>query len=562
MNGKGKHMKGYLSIRQISRKYSIILCVVFAVMLAVVLRQAGFRAEGLLDWICSVLRSAIYLGLFTIWGLSLRRRIIQPQVCRYLVVISALMVFWVAARTIRYQFASSPWMLRHLWYLYYLPMLFIPCLAVFVALSLGKPESFRLPGWMALFYIPTAVLLLLVLTNDLHQLVFVFPADAAVWANDYRYGFGYFLAAGWMILCTITALAAMLIKCRIPRRRKVLMLPFVPVVLAMIYGTLWVLHVLDVLELPWLKVIAGDMTVVFCLLFTAVLESCIQCGLIQSNTGYEELFMVSRLGAQITDQENEVCLSSSNVWEQHALSGQADVPRQGMLVKSQPIRFGHVLWQEDVTELTEMVGQIEENCRDLAERNRIRRENLQTRKKIIALQEKNRTHDLLHRETARQIDWIDRMLAQYDTETDDKKRYRLLAGVAVVGAYIKRYGNLLLVSERKETADIRDLSRCFEESFINLELLGVNCLHTLPVGFFLAAKDMVRAYCGFETVVEACLYDLSHVWIYMRHSEEEFLLNMEFVCGTDLSPFVLIADSFSCEDGAYRFIFKLRKGGS
>ena len=31
----------------------------------------------------------------------------------------------------------------------------------------------------------TVVLFLLVLTNDLHQHVFVFPADAAVWMNDY-----------------------------------------------------------------------------------------------------------------------------------------------------------------------------------------------------------------------------------------------------------------------------------------------------------------------------------------------------------------------------------------
>lgn len=59
-----------------------------------------------------------------------------------------------------------------------------------------------------------------------------------------------------------------------------------------------------------------------------------------------------------------------------------------MKQKSQPIRFGHVLWQEDIAELTEAIEQIEENCRNLAERNRIRQENLETRKKILALQEK------------------------------------------------------------------------------------------------------------------------------------------------------------------------------
>ena len=168
---------------------------------------------------------------------------------------------------------------------------------------------------------------------------------------------------------------------------------------------------------------------------------------------------------------------------------------------------------------------------------------------------------MLHRETARQIDLISRMLSQYDTETDDRKCRRLLAGAAIAGAYIKRYGNLLLMGEREETADIRDLSRCFDESFINLELLGVNCLHTLPSGISLAVKDMLQVYRSFETAVEASLGDLRYVWINARESKEGYFLNMEFVCDTDLSHLASMANAFSFEDGAYRFTFKLQKGG-
>ena len=507
-----------------------------------------------------MIRSAIYIELFIAWGVSLHRRIIQPQVRRYLTSISVLVVFWMTVRTIRYSLDECIWLMRYLWYLYYLPMLLIPLLAVFVALSLGKPDNFRLSKWTGLLYIPTAALLLLVLTNDLHQFVFVFPEDAIVWVNDYSYALGYFLAVGWVVSCTITALVVMLIKCRIPHSRTVLMLPFAPAVVALIYGVLYYFRV------PWLKFLTGDMTVVFCLLIVAILECCIECGLIQSNTGYEELFMVSRLGAQITNQENAVCLASANaraLTEEQRISTKTQTVSadKSMIVKSQPIGFGHVLWQENVAELTEAIEQIEENCRDLAEHNRIRQENLKTRKKILALQEKNRVSDLLHRETAGQIDLIDRMLAQYDTETDDRKRSRLLGGAAVVGAYIKRYGNLLLIGERTETADIRDLARCFDESFINLELLGVNCLHTLPSDIILATKDMLQVYRSFEAAVETSLSDLQYVWINVRESKEGIFLNMEFVCDTDLSPFASIADSFSCEDGAYRFTFKLRKGG-
>ena len=543
-----------------SKKYSTILYVAIAIFIARVLRQIGFQVEDPLDLCLIILRASIYIGLFIAWCISVRNRIIQPQMRRYLTLVSALMIFWMTVRTIRHSLDECMWLTRYLWYLYYLPMLFIPLLSVFVSLSLGKPDNFRLPKWTKFLYIPTAALLLLVLTNDRHQLVFVFPEDAVVWGNDYSYAFGYFLVVGCIVLCIITTLVTMLIKCRIPHSRTGLMLPFVPTIVVLIYGILYCFRV------PWLRFLAGDVTVVFCLLIIAILESCIECGLIQSNTGYEELFMVSSLGAQITNQENAVCLASANARElteeQRISAGtQAIMTDQTTLVRSQPISFGHALWQVDIAEVTEAIEQIEENCRDLSEQNRIRRENLKTREKLLALQEKNRVSDLLHRETARQIDLIDRMLAQYDTETDDRKRSRILGGVAVVGAYIKRYGNLLLIGERAETADIRDLSRCFEESFINLELLGVNCLHTLPAGIFLATKDMLQVYRSFETAIETSLSDLQYVWINVRESNEGIFLNMEFVCNTDISHLASMANVFSFEDGAYRFTFKLQRGG-
>lgn len=547
-------------VKSFSKKYSTILFIVLAILAAMALRQIGLHVDAPLDQVIDSLRAGIYIGMFALWGVSLRRRTVQPQVRRYFTVIPVLMIVWITARLIRYSFTDDPWLSRHLWHLYYLGMQFIPCLAVLVSLSLGKPENFLLSKWTKLLYIPTALFFLLVMTNDFHQLVFVFPEDAAVWTDDYRYGVLYPFVIGWELCCALTALVIMLVKCRVPGSRKVLLLPFVPVILAVVYGLMYIFC------MPVLKPLAGDITVVFCLLFAAAFESCIQCGLIQSNTGYDELFLVSRLGAQITDRENELCLKSLNAREltekQRISAGVQPISLDGsLLIRSKPIGFGNVLWQEDVAELTEAIEEIEENCRELAEHNRIRQKNLETKKKILSLQEKNRVNDLLHREMAGQIDLIDRLLAQYDAETDEQTRRRLLAGAAVAGAYIKRCGNLLLISERSTQTDIRDLSRCFDESFINLELLGVNCLHTLPPGCLLATRDMLRVYRGFETLMEACLFDLSHVWIQMREGESGYLLNMEFVCDTELSSYASIADSFTCEDGAYRFTFRLEKGG-
>ena len=506
-----------------------------------------------------IARSLIYIALYIGWGISVSKRIIQVQVRHYLIAVSGLMVFWFVIRSMRYFFITDIGIARQLWYLYYLPMLFIPLFSLFVAISLGKPENARLSKTaLLLLSIPTVLCLLLVLTNDLHQLVFSFP-EGEVWTDKNNgYTFGYYIVLGWEILCALAAFVIMIIKCRLSYRKKYL--PFLLLACSIVYAFIYVSGV------EWMQLIGGDITAAQCLMFTGILESCIQCGLIQTNTGYEELFMVSRLGAQITDQGNTVCLASSNaggLTDEQRMSAKTHpvLADKTTLIKSKPIRFGHVLWQEDVSELTEAIEQIEENCRDLSERNRIRQENLETKKKILSLQEKNRAADVLNRETAGQISMIEHLLTQYDTENDAKKREKLLAGAAVLGAYIKRYGNLLLVSHREETADIRDLSRCFEDSFVNLELLDVKCLCTLPADVILATKDMLRIYHTFETILEDCLFDLHSVWVNARERKGQFLVSIDFVCDTDLSGHKADADLYSCEDGTCRFTFQLQKGG-
>ena len=529
---------------------------------AMVFSAIALRVLGKFDILIvpgGIARSLIYIALYIGWGISVSKRIIQVQVRHYLIAVSGLMVFWFVIRSMRYFFITDIGIARQLWYLYYLPMLFIPLFSLFVAISLGKPENARLSKTaLLLLSIPTVLCLLLVLTNDLHQLVFSFP-EGEVWTDiNNGYTFGYYIVLGWEILCALAAFVIMIIKCRLSYRKKYL--PFLLLACSIVYAFIYVSGV------EWMQLIGGDIAAAQCLMFTGILESCIQCGLIQTNTGYEELFMVSRLGAQITDQGNTVCLASSNAREltgEQRMSAKTHpvLADKTTLIKSKPIRFGHVLWQEDVSEFTEAIEQIEENCRDLSERNRIRRKNLETKKKILSLQEKNRAADVLNRETTGQISMIEHLLTQYDTENDAQKREKLLAGAAVLGAYIKRYGNLLLVSHREETADICDLSRCFEDSFVNLELLDVKYLCTLPADVILATKDMLRIYHTFETILEDCLFDLHSVWVNARERKGQFLVSIDFVCDTDLSCHKADADSYSCEDGTCRFTFQLQKGG-
>ena len=212
-----------------------------------------------------LIRTMIYIGLYIGWGLSVSHRILQTQVRRYMIGVSFLTVFWFVVRSVKYFFVTDPVVIRYLWYWYYCPMLLIPLLSVFVAMSLGKPEDYRLPKWARLLYVPTLFFLLLVLTNDLHQLVFSFPAGS-VWSDaDNGYAYGYYLVMGWIIACALTAFMIMLIKCRVAQRRKYLpaLLLSCSILYAFIYAS----------GARWMQVIGGDLTAAQCLMFIAILES-------------------------------------------------------------------------------------------------------------------------------------------------------------------------------------------------------------------------------------------------------------------------------------------------
>ena len=543
------------------KKHRAFFCVAFAVTAAAVLRQIGFQVEAPFNWLFSFFRSVIYIMLFAAWGISVCRRIIQPQVRRYLTAISALMVFWVTARTLRHLFAETPWALRHLWYLYYLPMLFIPLLALFVALSLGKPDNFRLPKWTALLYIPTAALLLLVLTNDLHQLVFRFPEDAVVWMNEYRYGIVYFPVVGWMVLCALTALVIMLVKCRVPNSRKVLVLPFVPVVLSVIYGALYIF------QLPWLRLIAGDVTVVFCLLIAAALERCIQCGLIQANTHYRELFDASTVGAQITDPEYHVVLSSRAAQEVNIetlrQTQQAPVMLEGGIrLSGAPVRGGHVLWTEDVSELLEVLEELQDVKDSLEDNNALLRAEYTLKAREAHIAEQDRLYNIIQRETAPRIKLLAELTDAFETMGDEAQRKQILGKMAVIGAYLKRRSNLIFLADKTPLFQEKELHLTFGESMDNLELCGITCGLLSELEGPVEARQLMKMYDLFEEIVERSIDTMSTITVWIGPADGALRITINTDSAADLSP--LGSDSVSAlrdEDGEWQLCMVLRAGG-
>ena len=389
-----------------------------------------------------------------------------------------------------------------LWYGYYFPMLFIPLLCVLVALSLGKPENYRLPKWTGFLYIPTTMLLLFVLTNDVHQLVFMFPADAETWLDtDHCYSAGYFAVMGWIVLGMGKAITTMLLKCRIPYSRVTLVLPFAPVGVAALYSVLYVAG------FGWLRDIAGDMTVVQCLLLAAEIESCIRCGLIQSNSGYRALFEASTIRAEITDETLRVQAASvpHELFPEdklrEAVNQTAHLDRNTLL-KSHPIHGGFVFWQEDISELQDALDNlrlVQDELRDTGDI--LKEENAQKARKL-KLEEQTRLYDLIEQESAPQFARLEVLLSELSCVHSQDDAKPLLGRIAVIMTYIKRRSNLVFLAAQKNTIDANELLLCLNESAQALQLCEVRCMVQLKLGKCISASKAIALYDLFGAVLD------------------------------------------------------------
>ena len=478
---------------------------------------------------CGILRSLLYLSLFAGWGISLYNRTVHPQVRRLLLNVDLLMLFWILVRTLRFQLNTPPGIDRMLGYLYYAPMLGIPVLCVQLVLTVDRSERYRLSAWARMLWLPSAVLLELVLTNDLHQQVFRLQQP---WNEKYQYGWLFGLVVGWIVICILLAFGIIAHKSRNPRILRRLPLPAIPLVLLGIYAVLYGFH------FPLIRQFLGDMTIVHCLMTAASLEGGLRCGLIQSNTGYEELLRVTSLAVQLVDRQGNVYCCSENGRMvdrrelQAAMHGTVQLDEHTLL-RSAPVQGGYVMWQTDITELVENMERLKENRTELAERNYLEQQNYEAERKTNALREKNRLYDLLQRRLAPQIIRMDQLLTRYRTAPEADRR-QLLGQVAVLGAYLKRGANLMFLAQKHRYVPSAELRYALEESISSLELAGVECAVEVTQGVRLPAEAAAACYSRFESVVEGALGQLDALFVRAIWKDHRLNLYLSVETGADL----------------------------
>lgn len=492
----------------------------------------------------SYVRAALYLLLFVLWGYSLDQRIIQKSVLHCLRLMDVLMLIWLTLRTLKYEVVTDMTVARYLWYLYYLPIIFIPLLGVYIAIFLGKSENYQLSKKSWLLSLIPAALFLAVITNDLHQQVFVFesgipgvPDNKVVFHRPV-----YFVILVWIVGCVCFSIVQLLKKNRLPSIGKRRMMPFVLSCVMLLYGVLYLLGFQVVRD------VFGDMNVMFCLFYAAIYESCIHCRMIQSNTGYVELYEATTLASCIADQNGHILLRSRTAGENMVCpqEGESIVCPDGMRISAAPVKDGFVIWGDNVQHLTELRARLDENKRKKENNKKKLKDAYLVQKQLYELTEKNHIYDELEEKHKKQTERIKELLEQCRNAKPPKMREHMKE-ILLLGTYIKRSANLYFLSQEYEKLPQQELRLTIDELVRAMNSCEVECgvvyLTTKPI----ASKEVERLFELLKTIMEMTISELHSLFISVSDQE----MNLSVECMTDLSE-IASAEVMVCrEDGLW-----------
>lgn len=484
---------------------------------------------------------ALYAAASFIWIDQINRRVTGKSKRISLVCTAVMIIIWMALRTIKYDFtAANDVLARYLWYLYYAPQTLIVLLVFFSVLYIGVPEEKKISGYWRLLYIPAFLIIVGIMTNDLHQMAFAFPGGLRYW-NDSGYSYGpfYYIAMAWLILMFMAILIVAMVRCAVSAGRKKIWIPLATLAAAAVYFVLFSKLPEDALILKMPEAIS--------LIFAAFIESLLLSHLIPSNDSYGDFWSASAIEAGIMDDSGHIQLKSGDVnGVDEAMIRKAEtepvmMENGRMVLKSRKIRGGFGYWNRDVSEILAINSRMKELGDIISEENAmLEAENRLAEEKSRISQKEAIYKDIAARVKPQIIKINEILEAEYKEEAGFEKKMKY---ACILNVYIKRYSNLILLSEKSGRMPIGELFLAIDESLMYVRLYGIKAYGFYSGEGSICCGRLLLAYRFFETVIEEIMTSITGIMVDIDISEELLTMKIEI----DDPGHAVSAGAFRCE---------------
>ena len=246
---------------------------------------------------------------------------------------------------------------------------------------------------------------------------------------------------------------------------------------------------------------------------------------------YTELFKNSSVCAGLTDENYKViikskgCITPKEEQIRESEKHPVYLSDNTTLLQSCKVDSGHFFWCEDNSELIRLNGELKDTGDYLLEENAVLNEAAGLEETRRRTSEQNRLFDGISESLQPQLNKLEEILTNLPEDGPGFCRRMKYAGV--LGAFIKRYSNLLLLSSSDSRTDTSELYLCINESFVYLRLLDVSCFADIQQGIELPVSYGLLMYGLFESVIESALPLLPAVLVTLKRDGDGFMFYIE-----------------------------------
>lgn len=459
--------------------------------------------------ICSVSSFALFIVFLALFGIDVERKIADRVTRSCIIHIDILFTFWILIRTIKFEAVTSKVLERNLWYWYYLPIVFSAFFFFWVVDNLCHDDELLKKKHLFMLGGLAFLLVAFVVTNDFHGLVFDVQTEA--------HRFGYYVVAGYLIVTMISSLVRLFTYnggvTAIKR-----MLPSVLALLCILgYCILYVVPEVS----QYIRIV--DFTTVYIVFSVAFLEGLIDCRAIPSNSDYKWCFLHSTVNAQIVDRHGNVKYRSLDArpvvaTEFEMLSYEAPLRVSSDIeLVTVPISGGSVIWERNIRDINRLMKILTETQESIKEANDSLRKSIDIEKRQKKTMEQNRLYDITFSKVADSVSKLEKSIDRASNLSGELLR-RELRKIDVLGVYVKRKSNLLLLSQAGLSDFSGELKLCFKETFDNLKDGGICAQFSFLELPMVSLDEAMVLYELLESVLEVSLYNLCscHAIVSMR----------------------------------------------
>ena len=493
---------------------------------------------------CFCASISIYFSLLLFWIQSVRKRILPSKSRTYIIGAAVFIVFILFVRSVRYRiFDYEDLMQRYTWYLYYVALIMIVAMFLLSCISLDKRFS---KFDIRLLLIPSFILIILVMTNDLHNLYFrpVPGIEFDGQSGDYTINFMYYVFYVYLIAYVISGVVFIVRALR--QNFKKIIMPFAFLGLGfLMYGMLLLFSAVG-LRKPF------DFPEIAIFITIGVFESCIRSRLIPYNENYSGFFAIMDEPALITDKDynavysTRVPVSADGNQLREALDGVVRVD-DDTLLHGRELKSGYAFWIEDESELNLLNKKLAQASTILsAENELIQQENL-IREEKESIEIKAQIYSEALEKVRPYTVRIDALLKNAKPDSPDFKR--TVARVSALNAFIKRGVNLIVGNDGVGKVDSRGLRLAIEEMSIYLRYLDLDICVTAFYDCKLNREDAFNLFSDFESIVSSLNDSASTVVV--SFSAEKLRLEADCVMPEKLPDTVFNVTAFEEDDVLY-----------